>query len=146
MSGYGTVLVSTDLSDPSIAALRHAAALADASGGCLIATYVVEERLPPLIMAHAPDVRQLLQQHRETAAKALDDHIAEHLPGRQVDAVIREGIVHDEIVRLARERQVDVIVVGMHGHGFLAHALAGSTAERVLHHAPCPVLVVPHDT
>jgi nucleotide-binding universal stress UspA family protein len=146
MSAYGTVLVSTDLSDPSIAALRHAAALADASGGSLIATYVVEERLPPLIMAHAPDVQQLLKQHRETAAKALDDHIAEHLPGRRVETVIRAGIVHDEIVRLARERQVDVIVVGMHGHGFLAHALAGSTAERVLHHAPCPVLVVPHDT
>jgi nucleotide-binding universal stress UspA family protein len=146
MSRYGTVLVSTDLSDPSTAALRHAAALADASGGGLIVTYVVEERLPPLIMAHAPDIQQLLQQHRETAAQALDDHIAEHLPGRQVEAVIREGIVHDEIVRLAREREVDVIVVGMHGHGFLAHALAGSTAERVLHRAPCPVLVVPHDT
>lgn len=146
MSGYGTVLVSTDLSDPSTAALRHAAALADASGGSLIVTYVVEDRLPPLIMAQTPDVRLLLQRHRETAAKALDDHIAEHLPGRQVEAVIREGIVHDEIVRLARERQVNLIVVGMHGHGFLAHALAGSTAARVLHHAPCPVLVVPHDT
>ena len=45
-----------------------------------------------------------------------------------------------------KERQADIIVVGMHGHGFMAHALSGSTSERVLHHAPCPVLVVPHDS
>ena len=43
---------------------------------------------------------------------------------------------------LAREIDAGLIVMGMHGHGFLVHALAGSTTERVLHHAPCPVLVV----
>jgi nucleotide-binding universal stress UspA family protein len=146
MSGYAALLVATDLSDPSTAALRHAADLADISGGELIVAYVVEDRLPPLIAAHTPEIRDLLKRHRETAARTLDDHIAEHLPGRQVEAVIRDGVVHDEILRLATERGADVIVVGMHGHGFLAHALAGSTAERILHHARCPVLVVPHDS
>ena len=114
--------------------------------GALIVAYVVEDRLPPVILAHTPDVEGLLQRHVETATRALDEYVAEHLPGRQVEKVIRQGIVHAEIVRLATERQADVIVVGMHGHGFLAHALAGSTAERVLHHAPCPVFVVPHDS
>lgn len=143
MAGYGTVLVATDLSDPSTAATRQAAALADAAGGRLIVTYVVEDRLPPLIAAHTPDVQQLLARHRATAGKALGEYVARHLPGRQVETVVREGIVHEEVVRLAREHGADVIVVGMHGHGYLAHALVGSTAERVLHHAPCPVLVVP---
>ncbi|MHC4429166.1 MAG: universal stress protein, partial [Planctomycetota bacterium] len=105
MSGYGTVLVSTDLSDPSTAALRHGAALADASGGALIVTYVVDDRLPPLILAHTPDVDKLLERHRETAGKALDDWVAKHLPGRHVETVIRQGVVHDEIVGLAKERQ-----------------------------------------
>lgn len=145
MSGYGTVLVCTDLSDPSTAALRHAAALAEAGGGRLIATYVAEEP-PPLILAYVPDVDALLQRHRQMAESALEDYVAKHLPGRSVETVVREGAAHDQIVQLARERQADLIVVGMHGHGFLAHALEGSTAERVLHHAPCPVLVVPHES
>jgi nucleotide-binding universal stress UspA family protein len=146
MSGYGSVLVATDLSEPATSALRHAAALADLAGGRLTVTFVVEDRLPPLIMAQTPDVDGLLERHRATAEKALHEYVAKRLAGRQVELEVRLGTVHEEIVKLARERQADVIVVGMHGHGFLAHALAGSTAERVLHHAPCPVLVVPHDS
>ena len=146
MSGYGTVLVATDLSEPATSALRHAAALADLAGGRLTVTFVVEDRLPPLIMAQTPDVDGLLERHRATAEKALHEYVAKRLAGQQVEMEVRLGTVHEEIVKLARERQADVIVVGMHGHGFLAHALAGSTAERVLHHAPCPVLVVPHDS
>jgi nucleotide-binding universal stress UspA family protein len=145
MAGYGTILVSTDLSDPATSAVRHAAALADATGGALIVTYVVDT-LPPMILAHTQDVDALQKRHRETAESALDKYVAEHLPGRHVEVVIREGTVHEQIVALARERQADVIVVGMHGHGFLVHALEGSTAERVLHSSPCPVLVVPHSS
>ena len=145
MAGYGTVLVCTDLSDPSTAALRHAAMLADATGGSLIVCYVVEDP-SPAILAHAEDVDELLQRHRDAAGQALDKYVAQQLSGRQVEQAIREGAVHEQIVRLAREKQVDAIVVGMHGHGFLAHALMGSTAERVLHDTPCPVLVVPYDS
>jgi nucleotide-binding universal stress UspA family protein len=146
MSGYATVLATTDLSDPSSAALRHAAALAQVAGGSLIVTYVVEDRLPALVLAHTPDVEKLLTQHRDKAGAALEEYVAQHLPGRRVETVIRQGMAHDEIVGLAKERQADIIVVGMHGHGFMVHALSGSTTERVLHHAPCPVLVVPHDS
>jgi len=146
MSAYATVLVATDLSDPSTAALRRAAELAEITGGKLVVTYVVEDRLPPIIEAHTPEIRELLERHRDTAARALEVHVAKHLPGRAAETSIREGIVHEEIVRAAIECDADVIVVGMHGHGFLVHALAGGTAERVLHRAPCPVLVVPHDS
>jgi nucleotide-binding universal stress UspA family protein len=140
------VLAATDLSDPSSAALRRAGELADIARGRLVVTYVVEDRLPPIIEAHTPEIRELLRSHRDTAARSLESYVAKHLPGRQVETSIREGIVHEEIVRSAVECAADVIVVGMHGHGFLAHALAGSTAERVLHRTPCPVLVVPHDS
>jgi nucleotide-binding universal stress UspA family protein len=47
-----------------------------------------------------------------------------------------------EIVRLAEERQADLVVMATHGRGFISHAILGSTAERVLRRAPCPVLIV----
>lgn len=55
---------------------------------------------------------------------------------------IRNGKPFVEIIRFARERDVDLIVLSTHGHGGFAHGLIGSTAERVVRKAPCPVLTV----
>ncbi len=49
-----------------------------------------------------------------------------------------------EIVRYAKERDIDLIVMGTHGRGFVAHMLMGSVAEKVVRRAPCPVLTVRH--
>lgn len=49
-----------------------------------------------------------------------------------------------EIVRAAKERDADLIVIGTHGRTGLAHMLIGSTAEKVVRMAPCPVLTVKH--
>ena len=62
--------------------------------------------------------------------------------GNDVEVTVADGIAHLEIVRIAEERQVDMIVMATHGRGFISHALMGSTTERVLRRAPCPVLVV----
>jgi len=55
---------------------------------------------------------------------------------------IASGAPADAIVRLARERQVDLIVMGTHGRTGLSHVLLGSVAEKVLREAPCPVLII----
>jgi nucleotide-binding universal stress UspA family protein len=49
-----------------------------------------------------------------------------------------------EIVRCARDSSIDLIVMGTHGRGFVAHMLMGSVAEKVVRRAPCPVLTVRH--
>jgi nucleotide-binding universal stress UspA family protein len=61
---------------------------------------------------------------------------------------VRPGIPAAEIVRYARENAVDLIVMGTHGRGMVAHAVMGSVAEKVVRTAPCPVLTVqqPHRT
>jgi nucleotide-binding universal stress UspA family protein len=68
--------------------------------------------------------------------------LAEEVRGKGVTATERlaQGTPSAEIIRLAREEGVDLIVVGSHGRGFLDHALFGSTTERVVRKAPCPVL------
>ena len=55
---------------------------------------------------------------------------------------LREGTPHEAILAFAKERQADLIVMGTEGHTGLAHALLGSTAERVVRLAICPVLTV----
>lgn len=142
MASYKAILVTTDLSDHATVALQEGADLAKRLGSKLIVAFVVDD-LPPMIAAHTHDPEELLARHREHAARELEKHLAEHLAGQTVETVIRQGVAHKEIVALAEERSVDMIVMGMHGHGFLAHALSGSTTERVLHDAPCAVLVVP---
>jgi nucleotide-binding universal stress UspA family protein len=52
------------------------------------------------------------------------------------------GVPHLEIVRAAEERHADLVVMATHGRGFFSHAFLGSTTERVIRRAPCPVLVV----
>lgn len=144
MPDYATIVVATDLSAPSVPAAREAAALAARLGSGLVLVYVVDAKLPPLILSHTTDdeERALLAQHRTRAGAALEEWAHQHLPGSPVETVVRQGVVHQEIVDLARERRAAMIVVGSHGHGFFVHALMGSTAERLVHHADRPVLVV----
>jgi nucleotide-binding universal stress UspA family protein len=59
----------------------------------------------------------------------------------RVDAHVRAGTPADEIIRAANELNVDLIVVGGRGKGAVEAILLGSVSYRVLHHAPCPVLV-----
>ena len=58
------------------------------------------------------------------------------------EALVRAGQPYYEITTAAKELDVDLIVITTHGRTGLKHALLGSTAERVVRHAPCPVLTV----
>jgi nucleotide-binding universal stress UspA family protein len=110
----------------------------------LILAYVVEENLPALILAASSDPAEaILESHRKHAEQSLADYAAKHLVGSGVETVVLQGFAHVAIVELARARKADLIVLGTHGHGFMSHILMGSTTERVIHEAPCPVMVVP---
>jgi nucleotide-binding universal stress UspA family protein len=61
-----------------------------------------------------------------------------------VESVAREGYPPEVIVEAARELDVDLVAMGTHGRTGLRHLLLGSNAERVIEHAPCPVLTVRH--
>jgi nucleotide-binding universal stress UspA family protein len=90
----------------------------------------------------AVGVEDVLSQQVDRARKRLEEFAAEHLAGfEDPELVIGVGTPHVEIVRLAEEKEVDLIVMATHGRGFISHAILGSTAERVLRRAPCPVLV-----
>lgn len=143
MSDYARILVTTDFSEEALPAVQEAARLARILGSRLTLLYVVEDRLPAMIAAASDlDRRQLLEQHRRRAEQSLRSHVQEHLPDQGAEVVVQVGAAVEKILQTAEEQEADLIVMATHGHGFVRHALFGSTTERVLHHAPCPVLVV----
>jgi nucleotide-binding universal stress UspA family protein len=140
---YRTILLTTDFSDTSKLACPHALELARTFGARLLVTCVEEDRLPPLVIEYtAVAIDDVLRQQRETAERSLAAFVARELPGADVEPIVRVGSPHMEIVRLAEERDVDLIVMATHGRGFITHAILGSTTERVVRNAPCPVFVV----
>ena len=67
------------------------------------------------------------------------------LESADVDTLVVEGSSGQMIIHVAEEKDVDVIVVGSHGHGFLSRVLIGSVSEYVVRHTTLPVLVLRHD-
>lgn len=76
-------------------------------------------------------------------AQAATQRVAEVLgeSAAEVTTIIRSGSPADEIIRAADELSADLIVVGGRGKGTIGAIFMGSVAYRILHHAPCPVLV-----
>ena len=139
------ILVATDFSVGANAALQHACATARAFGATLDVLHVVSdplEQAPTTAEGYAlPDDfnQQLEAKVRSHAMEALAKTCGTWLA---VEVLIRHGTPSDEILKTAKERRTDLIVVGRHGHRLLERVFLGTTAERVVREAPCPVLTV----
>jgi nucleotide-binding universal stress UspA family protein len=144
MNDIRTLLLTTDFSDTSMRAFEAASTLAGRFGAKILLAYVDEDRLPPLVIEYmAVGVEDILDQQRESAVERLDELARSRFdPSIDVETLVALGTPHVEIVRLAAEREADLIVMATHGRGFISHAILGSTAERVLRRSPCPVLIV----
>lgn len=145
MFALKTILVPTDFSDASQAALDYAKGLAEAFGASLHLVHVMEDLLAhawsaEVYVASMPNLRgEIEREARERLAAMLT---AEERARYRVEAAIVAGRPFLEIIRYAREQNVDLIVIGTHGRGALAHMLLGSVAEKVVRKSPCPVLTV----
>ena len=137
------VIVATDFSDNSMMALPLAQALAKAFGAGLTLMHVVE-RVPidPMLGQELTSAasRQLVERAQTRLAELASSLRAED--GSKLDIAVRFGKPFDELARGAKELDASLIVIATHGYSGIKHALLGSVAERVLRHAPCPVLVV----
>ena len=136
------ILVPVDFSPISQKALRWAYELAKLFGAELTLLHVVEPHPYPdwgfgNAFAREEKLRDVTRKHMNRLCERTE------VPTQSVrDILTRVGKPFDEIVEASRELDVDLIVVGTRGMTGLTHVLVGSTAERVLRHAHCPVLVV----
>jgi nucleotide-binding universal stress UspA family protein len=146
--GLHSILVPIDFSIHSKNALKYAIPMAEKFGAKLHLVYVVEPTIYPADLGFGQVVLPGVEDElREKGAAELQSLIDKEIAGR-VDAssAVRTGNPHHEILNEAEERGVDLIVVATHGHSGVEHMLFGSTADRIVRHAHCPVLTVrPHD-
>ena len=140
------ILLPTDFSGCANYALPYAAAIARAVNATVICVNVIEPIVPAVGytgMAEAMPIAEMSEQMEDSAERELPDVMrCEDLRGLKVEEVIGHGDAAAEIVRVADEQEVDLIVISSHGRTGLGRIIFGSTAEAVVRHARCPVLVV----
>jgi nucleotide-binding universal stress UspA family protein len=140
------ILLPTDFSGCANYALPFAAAIARATQAVVICVHVVEPIVPAVGytgLAEPMPMAEISEQLEDSAERQLPQLAeCEDLRGLKVEEVIVHGDPAAEIVRVAAEREADLIVVSSHGRTGLGRIIFGSTAEAVVRHASCPVLVV----
>ena len=136
------ILATTDFSDESLAGVRYALSLAERLKAAVALLHVIE---PPSRIAgmEAVVLAREDSEVRELARAQLKMIAARETKGDlKVTSLLRIGSPFHEITKAAREAAADLIVIATHGYTGAKRVLLGSTAERVVRHAQCPVLVV----
>ena len=133
------ILFATDFSRGADAALPYAVSLARQHGAMLHAAHVISSE-PHLFVA--PESWPALMRAEEDWAIAKVVSLAKKLRGVPHSALARAGDVWNVLRRFIEERDIDLLVIGTHGKSSLPEFPMGSTAEKLLRHAPCPVLTV----
>jgi len=138
------ILVPVDFSDFSTKALDYALAFADQFNARIVLLHVVEPAVYPesyMLVASALDDlnNDLLRGAKQKLGALSKERIGNQVPS---ESLVRTGRAYSGITAAAQELDVDLIILATHGYTGLKHVLLGSTAERVVRHAPCPVLTV----
>lgn len=146
MADIKKILFATDFSDNSRYALTFALSFAQRYDAMLYVLHVIQQPSYPLgmyaeISFDAMD--KFSQSISEAVQKEMQTLKEKDLTGcSKYECLIVHGTPFLEILRMAKEKNVELIVVGTHGRTGLDHVLFGSTAEKVVRRAPCPVLSV----
>jgi nucleotide-binding universal stress UspA family protein len=147
MARIRRILHASDFSGASRRAFRQAVEMTKDARAELIVVHVLPVLIPPL-MGDATYVSPATWNRLEADARSAARKQLDRLVRRATESGVRtagllvEGTAADRIVRTARAKHADVLVLGTHGRTGLANMLIGSVAARVLATAPCPVVTV----
>lgn len=144
---FKNIAYCTDFSDNADLAFYAARELASMHRGTLHIVHVMVNfsLAPPVHATYMPIEYdpKFIEQVTEAAKGSIQErYISKLAPNQAFDIHLLSGYASTEIIRLAQEKDFDLIVMGSHGLTGLAHVLFGSTADRVVRRAPCSVLTV----
>jgi len=143
---FGRILYATDYSKASARALDEAVALAKQNGAELLVLHVID---PVSAYVTGEDIggaelymklEETTKQEAESSMKKLMDKLSKLKLNAK--SLLLRGTAHDQIVRAAKSRRANLIVIGTHGRTGLSKLLMGSVANQIVSRAHCPVLTV----
>ena len=139
-----TILFPTDFSQGARAAMDHAISLARDYNARLILLYVIQDiSIAEWYIPSSLSVADLVDDMQKSAWKEMDKWAEEvSTKVKNVEKMVVRGVPFAEIIKTARDKNADMIVIGTHGRTGIDHMLFGSTAEKVVRKAACPVLTV----
>ena len=142
MIALNQLLLPVDFSEPALEATHYALELAERFSATLHLLHVIEDPAVylPMFESYPLPSREEFEQYAQTR---LDNWIPEDDADRcPIERHWVHGTPFVQILRFAKDRNIDLIVVGTHGSGVMRHLLLGSVAEKVVRKAACPVLTV----
>jgi len=142
MKELKTVLLPVDFSDSSELLAEYALTFGKAFSAKIFVLHVVSslEDYTGLYLPHI-SLETVMGEVYNSAKKSLNDFCLRYFEGKiQYESILAKGDAYREILNTATEKKADVIIMGTHGRSGLDHLIFGSTVERVLRGAECPVL------
>ncbi len=144
------ILVPTDFSESAMAAYEYALSIAKTFQSKIYLIHVYE---PLVYYSEAPlglpDMFTMEQNIQAASEQSMKKIVDEYFHGRretygdiEVESILTQGKPFIEIIKAAREKNADMIIMSSHGRSALEHILLGSVTEKVVRKAPCPVLTV----
>ena len=136
------ILVPTDLTEESQKTIEFGLALAQRFGAHLTLLHVYRQSYAAQFVRgpNSSDEVWKDRMHFVGTLKLWAKNVKERFA--DCDAEFRDGEPAEEIARTAKERDIDLIVISTHHYNWLTRLAYGCDAERILHHAPCPILIV----
>ena len=147
------ILYATDLSENSSYAFLYAIDLAQRRDAKIVILHAIEP-IPGSVVRSFGMVREAEEHRQKEAVELIKTRLREFCKNMEVqtgtrcpelisDILVSTGHAADEILNTADQKECDLIVLGTHGKGFLAHTFLGSVASAVLHRTRMPVFIIP---
>lgn len=141
--GFKTIVVATDLSETSSAALKYARLIAAAHGSRVVLAHVID----PVSYANLSDVPQNVLAEMTESARGEMDRLAEEFlsAGIPSNSEVRQGVVTRLLLQVIDQYQADLVILGTHGAKGVGPVAVGTVAEQLVRLSPCPVMAVAAD-
>jgi universal stress protein A len=137
------IVTLTDFSPRSEKAIRYAIQLAKLVGARLTLLHVIPEVAANAYSIEGSPAYEVEEWRQEAGEKLHEELVKAKLEYDAVDTLMTAALhMRDEVIRVATETPADLLVLSTHGYTGWKHVVLGSDAEKILEHAPCPVLVV----